>query len=220
MKVEFRNRPTGSFALIARERDKHGGPSELFHQSGRHYSDHARMPGVVGKHDGEHLVEIHRQYFLAGLLEGRVIYVLTPLIQLLELARNRVRLVLVLREKELDSPNRVSEPTRRVQSRRQDESDSAGRELLAIETGRSQQRAHSNVAGFRQHFETVADEYAILAAKRRDVSYRRQRHQIQHRPHEVLVAAESARESERELERDADGREILVRVSVATSLRI
>src|SRR6202030_2556321 len=108
---------------VARERDQHCRSSELFHQARRHDTDHARMPGVVSKHDGEHLVEIHRQYFLTGLFEGGVIYILTAPVQLLELARNRVRLVLVFREQKLDSPNRVSEPARRVQSWREDEAD-------------------------------------------------------------------------------------------------
>src|SRR6266852_3212533 len=82
VKIEFRDRPARSFALIARERDQHRRSSKLFDQSGRHDTDHAWVPSVVGENDSEYFVEVHRQYFLAGLLERRVIDVLTPLIQL------------------------------------------------------------------------------------------------------------------------------------------
>ena len=142
------------------------------------------------------------------------------MIELLELAGDRVGLVFILREQELHSPNRVPQPARRIEPRREYETDSAGRELLSIKAGGPQQRAHSNVARIGQHLETVADENAILTAERRDVRNRRQRDKIQHRPYEVVVGAELAGESEGELEGYADGGEVLIRISVARPLGI
>ena len=220
VKIELRNRAAGSLALVARERDQHCRSSEFFDQSRSDDTDHSWMPVVVGQNDREHFVEVHRQDFFAGLLQCHAIYVLAPLIQLLQLAGNRVGLVLILCEQQLHSPNRVPEPARRIEPGRQYEPDSAGRELLSIETGGPQQRAHSDVAGVRQHLETVADEYAIFATERRDVRNRRQCDKIEHRPDEVVVGAELAGESERELEGDADGGEVLVRISVAGPLGI
>ena len=70
-----------------------------------------------------------------------------------------------------------------------------------------------------QQLEPVAREDAILAAQRRDVGDRRERDEIEQAIDEVLVAAHRARQRERELERDADRGEILVRRRAARPLR-
>src|SRR2546430_2713082 len=93
VKVEFRDRTARAFPLLSRKSDEDGGPSKLFDQTRSNYSDHARMPALIGEHDREHLVEIHCEHSFARLLERRVVDLLTAVIQLLDRACNHVRLV-------------------------------------------------------------------------------------------------------------------------------
>src|SRR2546430_17716613 len=100
------------------------------------------MPRVVGEDDGVLFVEIHRQHLLTRLLERGVIDLLAAVIQLLELASDHVRFVLVLREYQLDSANGVAESPSRVQSRGKNETDSSRGQLASTQSRRAQQRSH------------------------------------------------------------------------------
>src|SRR3954465_3743012 len=121
------------------------------------------MPGIVGQHDRELLLEIHCQDPLTRLLERHPIDRTAPLVELLELACDDVGLVLIFGEQKLDATNGVAEATGGVQSRRENEADPAGSELLPFQTGRAKECAHANVARLREHLEAVADEDAILS---------------------------------------------------------
>ena len=126
----------------------------------------------------------------------------------------------ILRHQQLDAAQRVAEPADRVEARREDEADAAGGERLALEPRRANERAQPLIRGLLHHLEPEPREHAILSAQRRDVGDRRERDEIEHAVHRVLVAAQRARECERELERDAHRSEILVRVLAAVLLRI
>ena len=107
-----------------------------------------------------------------------------------------------------------------VEPRREDEADASRGERLALEARRADQRAQPEVLRLGEHLEPVAREDAVLAAQRRDVGDRRERDEIEHAVDDVLVAAQRARDGERELERDADRGEILVLRPAARTLRI
>src|SRR5687767_939280 len=83
---------------------------KLFDESGRNDPDHARMPRLVSEDDAERIVQIHLQHPLPRLVEGPAVNLLPLVIQLLQLARDRVRLVLVFSEKQLDTADRVAQP--------------------------------------------------------------------------------------------------------------
>ena len=90
-------------------------------------------------------VEIERVDQLARARERRAIDLLPLAIELLELARDRVRLVIVLRHQQLDAAQRVAEAPDGVQSRREDEADASRGERLALEPRRANERAQAGV---------------------------------------------------------------------------
>src|SRR5688500_4202389 len=104
------------------------------------------MPSLVREDDPEHFVEIELKHFLSCLQERRVIQLLPLVVQLLELPGDGVRLVLILAEQELHAAHGVAQPPRRIESGRQYEANAAGGQLLSVEAGGSDQRAHSDVS--------------------------------------------------------------------------
>src|SRR5687768_1769176 len=120
------------------------------------------MPRLVGEDDAERIVQIHLQHPLPRLVEGPAVNLLPLVIQLLQLARDRVRLVLVFSEKQLDTADRVAQPSSGIQPRREDEAEPAGRERLSIETSSANERAEPDVARLGQHPETIAHEDPVL----------------------------------------------------------
>src|SRR5712672_2313094 len=123
------------------------------------------MPDIVGEDNRKHLVQVHCQHFLAGLLERGAIDLLASLIQLFELARNHVSFVLVFGEKQPDTTNRVPQPACGVESWCENEPDPSGGKLFPVQTRRSEQRTHSDIARLREQLEPVTNEHSVLAAE-------------------------------------------------------
>src|SRR5689334_4527374 len=125
VQIEFRNRSARALALLPRQGDEHSWPTEFFDESRGHDPDDARMPRIIGEHDREHLVEIHRQNAFTRLLEGLMIDLLPALVELLELTRNHVRFVLVAGQQQLDAADGVSHTPCGIKSRRENETNSS-----------------------------------------------------------------------------------------------
>ena len=211
VQVERADRTTGTLPLGAIEGDEHRRTSELLDDARRDDADHAGVPALLRQHDAVGRRKIHREHQRARLLERRAIDLLPARVELLELTRDRVGLLLVRREHQLDAAQRAAESARGVESRREDEADAARRQRFPLEARRANHRADARTLRLVEQLEPVAHEHAIFAAQRRDVGDRRERHEIEHAVDGVLVAADRARQRQRELERDADGGEILVR---------
>ena len=186
----------------------------------RHDADHARVPPVLREDDTVRGVEVERLDELARARERPAIDFLAVAIELLQLARDRVRLVLVLGHQELDAAQRVAEPAHGIEPRGEDEADAARIERLSLEPGRADEGANALVGRLLHYLEPRAREHAILAAQRCDVRDGRERDQVEHAGTHFSLPSHCARERERELERDADRREILVGILTPVALRI
>src|SRR6266542_2301365 len=173
------------------------------------------MPAFLRENDPVRVGEIHLPDHLAGLVENLAVQRLTPLVELLELTRDDVRIVLARAHQKLDSANRVAEAADGVESGCENEPDAAARERLAFETGRFDQRAKTEVSSLAHHAKPVADEHPILSAQRRDVGNGGERDQIEHCPDEAVSFSQLLRQSKRKLECDADGGEILIGIPAA-----
>src|SRR4051794_1936309 len=173
------------------------------------------MPTLFGDDDAEGLVEVEREHAATRLLQRGAVDLLPPSVELLELAGDDVGFVLALGREQLDAALRQTETADRVEARGEDVADASCGERLSLESRGTDERAESQVLRLGKHLEAVAREHAILAAQRRDVGDRRERDEIEHPEDAVLVAAERARDGQRELERHADGGEVLVLRSAA-----
>src|SRR4026208_488248 len=99
------------------------------------------MPRLVRQHNSEYFVEVELQHSLTRLLERRAVDLLPLVIQLLQLAGDCIRRVLVLAHQQLHTPDRVSQPPGGIEPGSEYEADPAGGQLLSIQTGGAADRA-------------------------------------------------------------------------------
>ena len=92
-----------------------------------------------------------------------------------------------------------------------DESDAAGGDLFPLKAGASHERADPRALRLGQQREAAPHEHPVLTAERCHIGNGRERDEIEHVEHDVLVAAHHPRQLECELERDSNRREVLVR---------
>lgn len=220
VKIERVNPATRAFTHITVDRDQNRGATEFLNEPRRDDADNAWMPALAGEDDAIHVGEIHRGKHLPRLIERLVIELLAPRIQLLELSRNGVCLVLVFAHEQLHSAQRVTDASRSVQPRRENESHSTSGENFAFHPGGADHRPQPDISRFRQHPETISHENPVFSLELRNVSDRCQRNQVEHAPDERIFLLEVFGQRERELERNADRGEVLVRVFAATLLGI
>src|SRR6185312_13131356 len=109
------------------------------------------MPTRSREHESDRSVLDLTLRHHACIVKRRAIQCLATLIQLLELTRNHICLVLRLRKEQLDSPERASKPSRGIQSRRERETNPASRERFAIHPRSPEQRTETDVLGLRDH---------------------------------------------------------------------
>ncbi len=220
VQVERRDRPARALPFCAIERDQDRRAREALDDARRDDADHARMPTLGRDHESARGIEVEALHHLDRGGERSLVEVLAAAVEFLEVTRQTHRLLRIARGEQLDAADRFAEPAHSVQSRRQPESDASGGERLAVESRRADERAQTGVRRIRHHLEAIARDHAILAAQRRDVGDRRERREVDHLEHFVLVAALGRRNGQRELEREPRGGEIRVRIIGAGPLRI
>src|SRR5438270_8886243 len=120
------------------------------------------MPAVLGEHDAIGPIQVEVREELACPNEGCAIDLLTPLVQLLEVPSERVRLMLVIREQELDAADSVPETAHCVESRRENETDASRGHGLVGEASGANERAQPHVLRLVEHLQTISGEHAVL----------------------------------------------------------
>src|SRR5689334_22072755 len=178
------------------------------------------MPSLLCEHDSIRRRRIELQNHLARFDESCTIELLALRVQLFELARNRVCLVLIRRQEKLHALQRASDPARCVESWTEDVADSSGSDRPSLESGSANHRPQSDVLGFGEHLQAVANENTILTTQLRDVGDSCERNEIQHSPDESVVLLELLCQCERKLECNRDSGEILVGIFASHLLRI
>src|SRR5262249_22917721 len=160
MQVEARDRAAGTLSRFAIERDEHRRPARLLDETRGDDTDHARVPALLGEDYPVRLVEVGLVEQLARLDQCRAVDLLPPAIQLIELARNAMRVGFVIGCQELDAAHAFVEPSDCVQSRRENKADAARGDRLAVEARRVDKSAKSRVRALGHEAEAVADENA------------------------------------------------------------
>jgi hypothetical protein len=114
VQVERRDRAAGTLPLVAVEGDEHARPAELFDDARCHDPDHARVPSLFGEHDAERRREIQLLHERPRSVERAAVDLLPPRVQLLELSRDGIRLLLARRQQQLHTAERAAEPARGI----------------------------------------------------------------------------------------------------------
>ncbi len=173
-------------------------------------ADDSRVPIRGIKDDPPGRVEVHRIESRAGLIEDPPVHRLPLLVQLLALPRDAVGHGLALGHQERHAAQRVAEPTKGVESRRQRVAHAPCGERFAVEARRADQRAEAEVRGLLQLPEAESREDAVLATERCYVGDGGERDEVEHPVHGRLVPSETPGDGEGQLVRDAHRCEILV----------
>src|SRR4029078_7652722 len=171
------------------------------------------MPPFLCEDNSVRGIGIELRNHVARVSKRRTVELLPLAIKLLEIARDLVCLMLILGHQEPDSHERASNSSGCIQSRSENESHTPGSDRFSLEARRANHRAQSDIFGFLQHPQPVTDEHAVLATKLRDIGNCGERNEIEHAPDERVILSEFRGEGKRELERDSNCREMLVRVS-------
>ena len=111
--IPCRHRPRGRSASSGRPNSSTMRDATIPMTPGCQPSSARTMPYVSSRSSCEHA--------LPRLVQHRAVDVLAPRVQLLQLARDAVGLVLVGGQQQLDAAQRVAEPAHRVEPRREDE---------------------------------------------------------------------------------------------------
>src|SRR5215212_7948653 len=99
------------------------------------------MPAFFREYDPVGAFRIELCNHIACIGQGCAIELLSLSVQLLELARNRIRFVLVTRHEQLDATQCTSDPARRIQSGTKNESDSAGSDRFPLQARSANHRS-------------------------------------------------------------------------------
>jgi hypothetical protein len=183
------DRPAAPLPDPALDRDEHRRPARVLDHARRDDPDHARVPPLSREHEAVGGVEVDPVHLAARLAERRAVDLLAAAVELLELAGDLERAVLVVGGEQLDAREAAPQPPDRVEARREDEADPAGGELPGVEPRRAHERAQAGVGRFGEELEAVAGEHAVLAAQGREVGDRRERDQVELAPHQRVLFA-------------------------------
>src|SRR5687767_8465540 len=150
------------------------------------------MPSLFRENDPECRVEIELRDHVASISKRPAIEILSNLVQLLQLASDRIRFMLVLRHQQRDAVDCGANSSCRIQAWRKYEPHPARGNRFCIEACCTDHSAKTDVLGLAQHAQTVANENPVLPPQGSDVGYRRQRNEIQHPPYERIISTELA----------------------------
>src|SRR6185437_4286978 len=164
VQIERADRSAGALPFVAVQRDEHRRAPELLDQSRRNDADHAWVPPLLREHDTIRRREIEPRHQVPRAVERSAIDLLASRVQLFELPRDRVGLMIRLRQKQIDAAQRAAQASRRIQPRSEDEPDPAGGERLPFQTGGADHRADAGTRSLVEELESIPDEHAILAA--------------------------------------------------------
>ena len=98
MQIERENRTTRPLPNLTVECDEHRRSAELLDDARGDDPDHPGMPALLGEHNAIRLVHVKAGEELASAHERRAIHLLASLVQFLEIARDGVGVVLVVRQ--------------------------------------------------------------------------------------------------------------------------
>src|SRR5438105_9616852 len=159
MQIERADGAARSLPFVAVERHEDGGPAELLDNARRHDADDAGMPSLFGEHNAVRRAQIQLLGQAPRAIERATIDLLPAFVQLLELARDHVRLMFVGGAHQLHAAYRVRQAAGGVEARGDDEADATRGEWPIRHPARPEQRADARPARLIEQPEPVTNEH-------------------------------------------------------------
>jgi hypothetical protein len=211
VQVERRDRATRALPCRLGAGDQDDRPVVALDEPRRDDPDHPLVP-LLARDDvaaGAAPRRGPRLDLLDRLAQDPLLHRLPLAVQVLELAREQLRLVLRLRQQQVQRRLRPAEPPRSVDARREPEADRAFVDRRGVDARDLHQRAQSRFLGPPQALQPGERERAVLVEQRHDVGHGRERDEI-----EVLLEERVGRSQQRlgELPDDARAAEAGERV--------
>ena len=134
MQIKSADRPPRSLANAILNGDQHGRAGSLLHDARGNDADHSRMPAVLIQHVRVAITHVGLLDLTHRLIENDLVEFLPGAVEFLQLASNRVGLIVPLAEQQLQPTLGIGDAASGVETRRQHKTHATRRQRLALES--------------------------------------------------------------------------------------